>query len=103
MKPFLIFTTILLVSSRVFGNESDNILHITAHFGATYVITHVTEVVCEKISGVKHKIVCTIAAVALANAVNIGRKVEQGLPNDTGRAVISGGAGSLTAAFIINF
>lgn len=101
MKLWL-FIPLLLISTRCFA-ESDNILHITAHFGATYVITHVSEVVCTKVAGSKHKLACTIAAVVLANAVNIGRKVEQGLPSDTKRAVVSGGAGSLAAAIVISF
>lgn len=98
----LLLLPILLISTQCFAT-SDNILHITAHFGATYIITHVSEVICTKVAGSKHKIACTIAAVVLANAVNIGRKVEQDLPSDTKRAVISGEAGSLAAAIVISF
>lgn len=102
MKPLILAMIMLLSSASLLADDS-NLMHITAHFGACYVITHVTEVVCTKVVGSKHKIACTLAGVILANGINIGRKIEQGVPSDTNRAVISGGAGSLAAVIMINF
>lgn len=101
MKLFILIP-LLLVSSQCFGSD-DSLLHITAHFGATYVIAHVTEVLCTRVNGVKNKLACTIVAVTLANVINIERKALQGFPSDTKRATISGAAGSLAAAIVINF
>lgn len=99
----IVFTFMLLLSTKVRADDGENIMHISAHFGACYVITHVTEVVCTKVAGTKHKIACTIGGVLLANTINIVRKANQEFPNDTKRAVTSGAAGSLAAVIMINF
>lgn len=102
MKFIITATLFTLISVNLWAEDSD-VMHITAHFGACYVITHVTEVMCTKAIGDDHKIACTVAGAALSTAVNVLRKVDQGLPSDSNRAMISGAAGTLAAAVIINF
>jgi len=80
--------------------ETTDAVHIAAHFGATYALTHIGEVVCHKATN-QSKLLCTIESALLANALNIGRKAAQSFPSDTKRAVMSGVAGSLTAGIII--
>ena len=79
----------------------DNLFHITAHFGGTYVITHATKVVCTKTLSNKHKLACTIAGVLISNGINIAYKAQEKFPNDTKRAIFAGQAGSALAAFMI--
>lgn len=90
---------LLAAQSPLFAIDQEDQLHIAAHAGATYAITHGTEVICTKITD--KKLTCTIVGVVLANAVNIGRKGIQGWPNDTNRAVWAGVAGSAGAVLMI--
>ena len=78
---------------------TDDELHLTAHAGATYAITHVTEVMCERLD--LNKTGCTIAGIVLANGANIGYKAMQGFPSDTKRAAIGGLIGSGLAGVVI--
>lgn len=93
---------ILLFSNTVFAVDGDDLLHSTAHFGATYVITDVTEVICRKLAGKEHKTICTIVGAGTASAINVAYKARQGFPSDTKRALLSGFAGTLTAALVIH-
>lgn len=99
MKLFILIG--FLLPMQVYGVSQEDLLHITAHAGATYVITHGTEVLCTKVIGKENKLTCTLTGIVLANAINIGRKAAQGFPSDTTRATMSGVAGSAAAAFII--
>lgn len=91
-----------MVTARAYAIDQDDLLHGAAHFGATYAITHGTEVVCKKIVGKEHKLSCTVAGVIIANTVNIAYKAGQGFPNDTNRALISGALGSGVAFTFIS-
>ena len=105
MNKYLITLGLLLTGLPCYALDAsteEDLLHGAAHFGATYVITHTTEVTCKKVIGKEHKLACTLAGITLANAVNIARKAKQGYPSDTKRAVVSGLAGSLAAGLVIS-
>lgn len=104
MKPIILFGTLILIMSLSplsADTLQDNMLHVAAHAGMTYAITHGTEVVCKKIAGSNKKLMCTIVGVVLAQSVNIAYKAGQDFPNDTKRALSAGAAGSGAAALMI--
>lgn len=45
-------------------SESSDVTHFAAHVGASYAITHATEVVCTKSLGKEHRFACTLAGIA---------------------------------------
>lgn len=103
MKTLGIVFLILIGSmQKSYAVTQEDSLHIMAHFGATYIITHVTEVTCVHLTSKKQKLACTLVGAGLANGINIGRKIRQGVPSDTQRAVVSGIAGSLVAGIVIS-
>lgn len=89
-----------MIPSTLLAVDSEDLMHGAAHFGATYAMTHIGEVVCKKVTK-QSKLACTIESALIANAINVGRKAYQGFPNDTNRAVVTGLAGSVTAGLII--
>ena len=93
----------VVIPSLAFADitETEDAVHMTAHFGATYAMTHVGEVVCKKITS-QSKLLCTIESAILANALNIGRKAGQGFPSDSKRAIISGALGTAAAGIVIS-
>ena len=95
------FILLIILPLNVWAITQEDQLHIAAHAGTTYAITHVTEVFCTKAAGQEYKLTCTLTGVVLANAINIGRKIAQSLPNDSSRAIISGALGSGIAVTII--
>lgn len=80
----------------------DDVMHSMAHAGACYIMTHGTEVICNRSLRGNHKLVCTIAGVLISTGVNAGRKLLQNNPGDTNRAILSGAAGSMFAIGIIS-
>lgn len=103
MKTLGIVFLILIGSlQKSYAVSQEDNLHIMAHFGATYIITHVTEVTCVHLTSKKQKFACTLVGAGLANGINIGRKMRQGFPSDSQRAIIAGEAGSLAAGIVIN-
>lgn len=96
----LLSTLVTLPAHSKDFTETEDAVHIAAHFGLSYGLTHAGEVVCVKLTQ-QSKLACTIQSALLANALNIGRKVAQGRPSDTKRAVISGLAGSVAAGVFI--
>jgi len=95
-------TLLVLFPLNLLALTQEDQLHIAAHAGVTYAITHGTEVVCKKVIGKEYKLTCALTGVVLANTINIGRKALQDFPNDTNRAILSGMAGSgLAVTFIV--
>lgn len=100
---YILYCLIFIVTFKLYAEdvtETEDALHSVAHFGATYAMTHIGEVVCKKATN-QSKLICTLESALLANAVNIGRKAMQNFPEDTKQATIAGIAGSATAAFVI--
>lgn len=103
MIRIIVYTLLLLGITNIYAEditESEDALHIAAHFGSTYGITHAGEVICKKITG-QSKLACTLESAVLANVINIGRKAAQGMPSDSKRAIIAGAAGSVAAGLFI--
>ena len=99
----LILFTFLLMITYCFAEPSSNTsLHIAAHFGAAYALTHITEVSCVKLLN-EDKLTCTIIGMGLANVANGIYKANQDFPNDTKRALIFGAIGSILAGVVINW
>lgn len=96
---FIPLIGIYLLITNADGFTQEEQLHMAAHGGATYAITHITEVVCDKL--IDKKLVCTMAGIALSNGINIGRKAQQDFPNDSKQAITSGAIGSILAAGMI--
>jgi len=101
MKYLLALVT--LVSSECYADTNDTLLHDTAHVGGTYVITHISEVVCTKVTSDKHKVACTVTGMILANAVNVAYKANEHFPSDTNRSIGAGLVGSSLAGIVINW
>ena len=100
-SKLLISLGLLLTPAYSYAINSDDVLHGTAHFGATYVITHTTDVACKRIRGKGHGFSCAVIGVVAANVANVAYKASQAFPNDTNRAIISGAAGSAFAVTVI--
>lgn len=100
MKLLLLSLSLMITNCYADLTETEDAVHSVAHFGATYALTHIGEVVCKKTTG-QSKLACTVESALIANAINVGRKAAQGFPDDTQRASIAGGLGSLGAALVI--
>lgn len=87
--------------SYTYALSQDDEMHIAAHVGVTYIVTHGSEVICTKAIGKENKVTCTILGFTAANVINISRKVSQGMPNDSKRAIASGLLGSGLAVIVI--
>ncbi|MDB5038627.1 MAG: hypothetical protein JWQ35_2155 [Bacteriovoracaceae bacterium] len=55
--------------------SSDRTMHIAAHSGASYIMTHASEVVCTAIFKRPNKLACTIVGVALSAGAGIAKEV----------------------------
>lgn len=89
-------------STSVYAINGDDVLHETAHFGGTYMVTHGTEVVCKKLIGKEHKVACTIAGAVISQGLNVAYKAQENFPSDTKRSLLSGAAGTAAAVLMIS-
>lgn len=104
MKTIILFGGLLLIAALdpvAADSLQENMLHVAAHAGTTYAITHATQVVCKKFLGNHKKLACTIIGVVLAQTANIAYKAGQDFPNDSKRALSAGAAGSGAAVIMI--
>ena len=104
MKPIFLFVCLFLaaaVNPVIADDLQEDLMHIAAHAGGTYIMTHGTQVICKKLIGKDKKLTCTIVGIVLAQSVNIAYKAKQGFPSDTTRSLSSGAAGSAAAALMI--
>lgn len=53
----------------------DELFHVAAHTGASYLITHSTEVICKKIAGQEHKLACTIVGASVAATAGVVKEI----------------------------
>lgn len=83
MKALLLYFTVQLVLLACFMLEtssgveldSEDVLHASSHIGASYLITHATEVICTKIAGKEHKLTCTVTGAIVAASAGIAKEV----------------------------
>jgi hypothetical protein len=100
-KLIFVFLVLTLLSFKVFAISSDSALHITAHFGGVYALTDISGTLCDKLTKGEHKTGCIVTGMAIGNIANFAYKANQQFPNDTKRALISGGLGSVFAATML--
>lgn len=80
--------------------ESEDVVHATAHIGASYGITHVTEVVCHKVLK-GHKTLCTVAGVATALTAGAIKEKMDGKGDNHTKGMLENLAGTGIAALVI--
>lgn len=66
IKAVLVLGMMITMANAESIVSSDEALHATAHVGASYLITHASQVICTKITGKEHKLGCTIAGAVIA-------------------------------------
>ncbi len=76
MKIILAGLSFLLLCGRTYAVNSDDLLHPVAHAAGSYAVTHITEVVCKKVS-TKSKLTCSLIGVGVAIAVGAAVEVTQ--------------------------
>lgn len=53
----------------------EELFHLAAHTGASYLITHATQVLCKRVIGKEHKTICTLVGASVAASAGIVKEV----------------------------
>lgn len=54
---------------------SEEMFHVAAHTGTSYLITHASEVLCKRIAGREYKLTCTIIGASIAASAGIVKEI----------------------------
>lgn len=74
MKYLLLTLSLMITNTYAF--TSDDMLHPMAHAGSAYIITHMGEVVCHKVTNL-NKTVCSVIAGSVAMSLGAAVEIEQ--------------------------
>lgn len=97
-----IWVALILTIAKAHAFPSDELIHPVAHGAGSYMLTHVSEVVCVKVSDAS-KLTCSIVGGMIATTVGIAIEASQ---KESGKlhanSYIENGAGVLLAIGVIN-
>lgn len=87
---------------NTYALDSDDLLHPVAHMGGSYVITHITEVVCKKVSS-QSRLTCSLIGAGAALVAGGLVEATQGADSrDHMRGMLQNTLGAGLAVGIIN-
>jgi len=97
VKRYLISLLVILSTSNItYALTSDDLLHPTAHIAGSYLITHVGEVVCKKITGL-NKTVCSIISGSVATGIGVAIEMNQPKEANHKKSYIENASGVILA------
>lgn len=99
---FIVTALILLIQNNVYAITSEDLLHPVAHGAGSYVITHVSEVVCRKLINM-NKLSCSIVGGVLATSAGmLVESTQHESRKDHAKSYIENTTGILLAIGVIN-